>query len=276
VIDFPFALIAVAPKVNTAYMVPSNSPNAAGNAAHLSNAALADAMAAAMAWWRDAGVDCDLVDEPQDWLATARPRAAAPPPGKAKAEVPVVTAIAGGRTAWPDTLEAFAQWWMTEPALTAAGATRVPPAGPREPDLMVIAAMPEADDGTTLLSGPAGRLLDGFLAAAGLARAEIYCAAALPSRITAPDWAALAEQGLGDLLAHHVALVRPRRAILFGQSGISTLLRHDSPNNSPNLHSFNHTDDTVPILYALDLEAIVARPALKAGLWNRWLDWKKE
>jgi uracil-DNA glycosylase len=254
-------------------MVPYNSPNAAGNPAHLSGPALADAMAAAMAWWRDAGVDLDLVDAPQDWLEASRPRAATPPPSKAQPEVPAIEVIGGGRAAWPATLADFAPWWMAEPTLTPAGAPRVPPAGPEQPALMVVVTMPEADDRESLLSGPAGRLLDGFLAAAGLSRAQVYCAAALPVRSVSPDWAMLTEQGWGDLLAHHVALVRPERVILFGQSGISTLLRHDSPNTSPNLRSFNHTDATVPALSVLDLEAIVARPALKAGLWNRWLDW---
>ena len=167
----------------------------------------------------------------------------------------------------------FSAWWMAEPALAPAGAVRVPPSGPEAPALMVVVPMPEAQDGDSLLSGPAGRLLDGFLVAAGLSRAEVYCAAALPTRIAAADWAALAEQGLGDLLAHHIALVRPQRVIVFGQNGISTLLRNDSANNPTHLPSFNHDGAIVPALSAYDLEAIVARPALKAGLWNRWLDW---
>jgi DNA polymerase len=162
---------------------------------------------------------------------------------------------------------------MTTPDLAPAGAQRVPPSGPETPSLMVVVPMPEADDTDVLLSGPAGRLLDGFLAAAGLSRADIYCAAAMPSRIAAPDWAALAQAGLGELLAHHIGLVRPQRLILFGQNGISTLLGNVSTNNPTHLPSFNHGDAMIPALTAYDLETIVARPALKAGLWSRWLEW---
>ncbi|WP_231730191.1 uracil-DNA glycosylase family protein [Novosphingobium sp. Fuku2-ISO-50] len=273
------ALKAVSLKVNTAYMVPPISQFTAGDSAAagqysgLSAPGLAQAVEAALAWWRDAGVDADFADTPRDWLAVTRP--SPPPKARAVEKAPpaVAVAIAGGRDAWPTDLAGFAAWWMTEPALAANGALRVPPAGPEAPAMMIVVPMPEAQDSESLLSGPAGRLLDGFLAAAGLSRAEVYCAAALPARVAAPDWAALAEQGLGDLLAHHIALVRPQRAILFGQNGISTLLRNDSPNNPTRLPPFNHNGATVPALSVYDLEAIVARPALKAGLWNRWLDW---
>ncbi|MFX9242975.1 hypothetical protein ABTN97_19525, partial [Acinetobacter baumannii] len=91
--------------------------------------------------------------------------------------------------------------------------------------------MPAADDGTSLLSGAAGKLLDGFCLAAGLARAQVYCASMIPARIAAPDWAALAGAGFGTLAAHHVTLVRPQRLIVFGQNGISALLGNDSPNS---------------------------------------------
>ncbi len=257
-----FALKAGASKVNSTCMVPPNSQAAA----------LAQAVEAALAWWRDAGVDGDWSDSPQDWLAKARPaaRVAAPEPA---APAPAAM-IAGGDARLPADLSAFAAWWLTEPDLAPPGARRVPPAGPAAPDLMVIVPMPEAEDGNAILSGPAGRLLDGFLAAAGLSRAHVYCTAALPARIAAPDWAALAAAGLGRVLQHHVALVRPRRVLVFGQSGISALAGNDSPNNPPHLPFINHDGATLPALGAYDLETILARPALKAGLWSRWLDWQ--
>ena len=82
-----FALKAVSPKVNTAYMVPPISQFTADNSATpgLSAPALALAMEAALAWWRDAGVDGDFADAPQDWLAVARPN---PTPKAAAVEKP--------------------------------------------------------------------------------------------------------------------------------------------------------------------------------------------
>jgi len=255
-------------------MVPPISPDTAASAAKgLSGPALAQTVAAALAWWQDAGVDGDWLDEPQDWLAKAAPRPAARAAKAQPAEPAETPAIAGGRTAWPTEAAAFAAWWMTAPDLAPVGAQRVPPAGPEAPPLMVVVPMPEAGDSDGLLSGPAGRLLDGFLTAAGLSRAAVYCTAAIPSRIAAPDWAALAQAGLGELLAHHIALVRPQRLILFGQNGISTLMGNASPNKPTHLPSINHGESMIPALTAYDLETIVARPALKAGLWGRWLDW---
>jgi len=255
-------------------MVPPISPDtAAGGAAAFSGPALARAVEAALAWWQDAGVDGDWVDAPQDWLAKTTPRPAAKATSAPATEPVGPPAIAGGPNAWPAEPARFAAWWMTAPDLAPDGAQRVPPAGPPTPPLMVVVPMPEACDTDVLLSGPAGRVLDGFLSAAGLSRAAIYCTAAIPARIAAPDWAALAQAGLGAVLSHHIALVRPQRLILFGQNGISTLMGNASPNKTPHLPSINHDESMIPVLSAYDLETIVARPALKAGLWSRWLDW---
>ena len=256
-------------------MVPviSQLSQKAGLPTALTGPAIAEAVDAALAWWRDAGVDGDFADEAQDWLAATKPaahvKAAAP---VAKPE-PERVAIAGGPDVWPRDLAEFSTWWMAEPALGVFGPARIAPVGPAAPALMIVVPMPEAQDGETLLSGPAGRLLNALLAAAGLSRDAIYCSAACPARIAAPDWAALAEQGLGQLLAHHIALVQPQRVVIFGQNGISTLLGNGSPNNAGHLPFVNHSGATVPTLTMYDLEAIVARPALKAALWTRWLEW---
>ena len=178
-----------------------------------------------------------------------------------------------GPAAWPTDLAQFAQWWLETPDLAPAGVPRLAPVGPAEPPLMIVAAMPGADDHDALLSGRSGRLLDGFLAAAGYSRDAVYCASALPARIAAPDWTALAAQGLGEVLRHHCALVRPQRVILFGEAGISALLGHAPPHKSTHLPPINHDGPMIPALYGYDLDAMVARPALKAGLWSRWLDW---
>lgn len=255
--------------MNTVPPDPANLPPAGR-----SGPALAQAVAAALDWWREAGVDGDWIDSAQDWLANAatprKPAAALAPEPVVEAPAPL---IGGGSANWPATLAGFAPWWLTEPDLAQAGARRIAPGGPATPPLMVVVPMPEAQDDEALLSGPAGRLLDAFLAAAGLLRAEVYCAAALPARIAAPDWAGLAQSGLGQILAHHIALVAPQRLILFGQNGISALMGNGSANNPASLPSINHDGAPVPVLGAYDLEAILARPALKQGLWDRWLDW---
>ncbi|WP_264424246.1 uracil-DNA glycosylase family protein [Novosphingobium sp. KCTC 2891] len=234
-------------------------------------------MGAALDWWRDAGVDCAFVDDPQDWLAASRP-VVPPTPAqrKAMAEAEVVAAIppiGADRAGWPSELAGFAAWWMAEPSLAPAGARRVPPAGPAEAELMVLVAMPEEEDSERLLSGRGGKMLDAMLAAMDLSRDRTYLTSVLPARIAVPDWADLASRRLGDVLAHHVALAQPRRLLVFGRSLVSTLLDNDSTHKRSDLRAFNHDGGSVPAISTYDLEALLAKPAFKASLWNRWLEW---
>jgi DNA polymerase len=235
---------------------------------------IAQAIGAALDWWRAAGIDCDFVDDPQDWLAAARPAAKAPVVAKAlEPEAPPPPMVGGSREGWPPDLPTFGPWWMQEPTLAPAGLPRLAPRGPAGAALMILVVMPEADDGDRLLSGRGGRMIDAMLSAMGLSAEETYIASALPARVAMPDWAALAAQGLGAVLAHHIALASPRRLLIFGREGISTLLGHDSPQSLSNLRSVDHEQGSVPAISAYDLEAILAKPGFKAQLWNRWLDW---
>ena len=75
---------------------------------------LAEQIAAAQAWWREAGVDLAFADEPQGWLAApaeeepVRPKASA---AAAPAE-PEHPRIGGKPSGWPQELAAFPPWWI--------------------------------------------------------------------------------------------------------------------------------------------------------------------
>ncbi|HQS97967.1 MAG: hypothetical protein B7Y31_05710 [Novosphingobium sp. 16-62-11] len=239
------------------------------------------AVTAALDWWRDAGVDHAFVDDPQDWLTQARdvPEKAPLAPMKPLRDMPAQRsdspqiAKVSDRSGWPQSLEAFAPWWLDEPHLAPAGLRRLPPIGPAGADLMVLVPMPSADDTEALLSGRAGRLLDGILAASGLDRTRTYMASTLPAHVPMPDWQAFNTAGLGDVLLHHIALAAPKRLLILGASGISTLLGHDPPNLALSLRDINQESSPIAALSARDLEAMLARPALKAGFWSKWLEW---
>jgi uracil-DNA glycosylase len=124
-----------------------------------------------------------------------------------------------------------------------------------------------------LLSGRAGRLLDAMLAAMGISRGETYLASALPAHVPMPDWAALGVTGLGSVLLHHIELAAPKKLLIFGASGVSALLGHDPTNLAQSLRAINHDSAQLAAMTAWDLDAMLARPALKAGFWGRWLDW---
>ena len=86
---------------------------------------------------------------------------------------------------------------------------RIPPRGSACAELMIVVAHPEEQDQDSLLSGTEGRLLSGFLRAAGIAPERTYCASLLPRHAVADELAAgtLAAVPLAErALQQHVVL----------------------------------------------------------------------
>lgn len=243
------------------------------------NPAFGAQIASAMAWWREAGVDCDFLDEPQAWLAEPEPAGeparearapAAPVPPPQPAPIPVVPAI--DRASLPASLPEFAAWWLAEPLLDNGRLTgRIAPRGAAGARLMILVPHPEREDAESLLSGPQGRLLDGMLAAMGVPAEEAYFASLLPRHTPHADWDAAKAAGIGEIAAHHVALVGPRMVISFC-GNILPLPGNDPPNNSDTLRRFNHGDLSIPLLPERELSALIERPRWKGAFWRRWLD----
>lgn len=244
--------------------------------------ALADQIAAAIDWWREAGVDRDFTDDATSWLAepeaetqegkpAAAPRRveAAPPPIPEKK----IAKIGGERALWPSDLAGFRGWWLSEPTIDAGGLTpRIPPRGEEKPALMVLVPEPEADDRETLLSGPHGGLLAAMLGAMGVAPDAAYVASALPRHTPVPDWEHMRQAGLGDILAHHIALVRPERLLVLGRN-IPSLLGHDAAQETAPYTKFEQESQTVPVLVAPGLAQQLRRGTERERLWRLWLDW---
>lgn len=244
--------------------------------------------AAAIAWWRGAGVDHAFSDESSTWLADPAAEVTQPPaqpqfePPKPPPPPPVAR-IGGAPDALPTDLAAFTQWWLSEPSLdggqtagriaprVATDPTR-PNDDARRPEVMVVVDHPEADDTDRLLSGAQGRMLDAILTALGIAPDQAYIASALPRHTPMPDWPALQAAGLGEILCHHVNLAAPRRLLVFG-AHISSLLGHDPTKSTEPLRQFNQEGASIPALVAPGLGALMARPRGKARLWQDLLDW---
>ncbi|MGX7952681.1 hypothetical protein ACWPM1_08945 [Tsuneonella sp. HG249] len=236
-------------------------------------------IAAALDWWREAGVDAVYHDEPRAWLADPQTSAHSPSHTPTKVEKrapppdPPVPKIGGLREGWPSDLAAFRNWWLTEPSLDEGGLfPRIAPSGEAGAELMILVPMPEEDDRDSLLAGPQGRLLNGFLNAAGLDTQQVYRAAVLSRHTPLADWAELERHGMGALLAHHVALARPKRLLVLGRN-ILPLCGHDPTQGAQMLRSFNHEGGTVPALFAAGLERLLGNWQLRARLWQQWLEW---
>lgn len=242
---------------------------------------LADDIAAAIEWWRDAGVDCGFDDDARDWLAGRAPATvaeppAAPPPSFTPPPPPPAPRIGGDREGWPQDLAAFSDWWLHEPLLDAGQVfDRIAPSGPANAALMILVDHPEATDTQRLLSGDQGRLLDAILAALGMQRDAVYCASVLPRHMPLPDWPGLATAGLGEVALHHVRLAAPQRLITFGKH-VSSLLGHDPAKSAATASPFYPVEPGIPALAAPELGTLMARPRGKGDLWRALLDWQTD
>lgn len=242
------------------------------------NRQLLDEITGALDWWREAGVDFDYLDEPREWLSPPeddagggrRERRPPPPPPPAEVRPPEPRI---DPAALPCDLAAFRQWWMHEPLLDAGStAGRVAPQGMPGAAMMVVVEMPEAQDRDSLLCGQHGALLDAILSAHGTNREEVYLASALPRAMPAPDWAVLDKAGIGQVLAHHIALAAPQRLIVLG-GNVLPLIGHESPQRPAVLRTFNHEGLTIPLLASWGLDALLHTPRAKPVLWRTWLEW---
>ena len=137
---------------------------------------------------------------------------------------------------------------------------------------MVIVTDPEQEDSEQLLSGPQGRLLSRMLAAMGIADDRVYIASALPRHMPMADGATMAVQGLGEVLLHHIGLVRPARVVAFG-ANLPPLFGHNTAQEAQSLQEINHDGRCIPLMVSEGLESMMAMPRLKARFWHRWLDW---
>ncbi|MBU0670004.1 MAG: hypothetical protein KKG32_08075 [Alphaproteobacteria bacterium] len=254
-------------------------------AMHLQDFSSREALAGALAWWREAGVDCDFADAPCDWLAQAEtvepvtaPKleaiAKAPPPRTAiqralASESENGARVGGAAAHYPGDLETFRQFWLTEPGLDERGsAGRVAPRGSTGAKLMLLVAQPDPEDDERLLSGPQGRLLAAILRAMGLSEDETYIASALPRPAPLPDWNALAARGLGELTRHHIALAAPQRLVVFGRALAPLLAPDGEP--SPVLQL---RDSNVPAMLAPRLDRLARMPGHRKQFWTNWLEW---
>jgi DNA polymerase len=236
---------------------------------------LAEQVAAAQEWWREAGVDSDFADAPRNWLAQpAKPAPAAEPARvAAKPAEPVNPPLGGDPATWPQSLADFAPWWLGNAQLETAGtAPRIAPRGAANAELMVLVPMPEASDSDRLLSGPHGRLIANMLRAMGVPEDRAFLAAALPRHAHHPDWSALAERELGKLLVHLVNLATPKRLLVLGRAMLP-LFGHGSAQPGQKPLPIKLQGSPVPALVSFGPENLLETPRFRKLLWQGWLDW---
>lgn len=220
--------------------------------------------ASALEWWRDAGVDVLVSDDPFDWLAApAASPATAIPATAFSAPAPVATATL------PTSWDAFLVWRTGADAPESAwGTPPIAPAGETS-GLMVLVDCPEREDRDALLSGAAGRLFDRMLAAIGLARADVHLASMATARPLTGRMPRDIEARLGEIARHHVALAAPPRLLVMGNAASRAVLATDLAEARGSLRALNHKDGrTTSVVATFHPRFLLERPATKADAWK--------
>lgn len=226
-----------------------------------------DRAASALRWWRDAGVDALVREEPRDWLAAspptepARPQVA-PEPAPEPAPAPPL----------PDDLERFRAWLAETDDLPGAapGSARLLPIGDPGAGLMVLVDMPAPEDiaAGSLLAGEAGALFDRMLAAIGLTRDRLYLAALSPVRSPTGMLDPAAARRLADIARHHVGLVAPRALLLFGDACTRALLGASVAKTRARWNALETPDQPVRTIATIRPAKLLVQPALKKLAWE--------
>lgn len=216
--------------------------------------------ASTLEWWRDAGVDM-LVDEAsRDWLAPplAKPAVTSPAP-----DAPAVPA-------WPDTVEDFVAWRMSDAAPDHAPGRMVPPQISSSARLMLLVDMPEAEDVEhgRLVGGAAGRLLDRMLAAIGQERSTVHLVPLTVTRPVSGRIVAEQEVALGGIARHFMQLLAPDAVLAFGSAASRAIAATDDNAPRGGLRIVNHDGRDWPIIASYHPRFLIERPAAKAESWK--------
>lgn len=230
-------------------------------------------LAGTLNWWAEAGVDCLVADEAREWLRPPDP-ATKPDdvPGRLEGPASVPRSpTPQAREPFPDQLALFHDWLRASDALpyAAPGAPRLCPAGDPAAGLMIMTAMPLAEDCASgaLLSGPAGRLFDRMLAAIGRNRDTIYLAGLSCIRPAGGRFDPAGAERCGEIALHHVGLAAPKTLLLLGDGCARALLGMTAAQGRGKLHRIDTKAGPVNAVVTLAPDYLLSQPSAKAHAW---------
>jgi DNA polymerase len=219
-------------------------------------------------WWRDAGVDVLIDEEPRNWLAEAKPVAV-----KAASE-PTMTAApapAPRPMRLPQTLAEFLAWLTTDADTLSDYPVRqrLAPEGDPASIPMIVTDVPERGDAEAghLLTGESGALFDKMLSAWKIDRSQIYLVSVAPARPAGALMDKAALDLLAPLLVHHIRLVAPKKLWLMGEAASRAVLGMNVAEARGRLHTINYDGVTVQAIATLHPRVVVANPKSKGQVW---------
>ena len=224
-----------------------------------------------LGWWRDAGVDCAVQEEPRDWLKPAP----APVPSEVTEAGANAPRLRSGRAEvlepLPDQLPLFHDWLKASDALPYAAphAPRVCPTGDPASGLMIMTAMPSVEDCSagTLLSGDAGRLFDRMLAAIGQSRDTSYMAGLSCLRPTGGQFDTAGATRCAEIARHHLGLVGPKAVLLLGDACSKALLGLGAGPARGKIHRIATPAGEIAAIVTLHPDYLLDHPRHKGLAW---------
>lgn len=228
-------------------------------------------------WWRDAGVDTLIDEEPRNWLAEGKPVKPVAPAEAGAARggstvLPVAApASAGATLVLPKSLPDFLVWFATDVDTLHDYPVRqrLAPEGDPTNTPMIVTDVPERDDaqGGRLLTGEVGSLFDKMLAAWKIDRSAIYLAALAPARPASGMIDRIALDLLGPLLVQHIRLAAPKKLWLMGEAASRAVLGMNVAEATGRLHHINYDEVTVEAIATLHPRVLLREPNSKARVW---------
>ena len=221
-------------------------------------------------WWRDAGVDILIDEEPRNWLAEAKP-VVTKPPAESLTVAPTPTLIRHNAPL-PARLPDFLAWLASDTQTLGDYPVRQRLAAEGDPANipMVVTDVPERGDAAEghLLTGDVGDLFDKMLAAWKIDRSGIYLAALAPAR---PAGALMDEKSLqllAPLLIHHIRLAAPKKLWLMGEAASRAVLGMNVAEAMGRLHIVNYDGVTVEAIATLHPRVLLREPKSKGRVWE--------
>lgn len=235
------------------------------------NLDFAGSIASVLDWWRDAGVDVLVDDDPRDWLTAidVAPAVAAPVAPPVAVTSSPAAASPAPPLAMPDTIEAFLAWRVGDASPEAAWTSApIAASGPADAQVMMFVDCPDRDDQEALLSGAPGRLFDRMLAAIGLSRDQVHLAAVCNRRPATGRIAREIEAQLADVARHHIGLIAPKRLLLMGDAANRVVLGANGVRGGEILQEVNHRNGKAEAVASFHPRFLIEKPAAKAQAWR--------
>lgn len=141
--------------------------------------------------------------------------------------------------------------------------------GSTTPQWLVLTEPPDeaADASGEVLPGPAGKLLDHMLTAAGLSRDAVFVTPVLKCRPPRGRPAEAAElQACSGILGRQIALLQPRLVLAMGRQSAQSLTGRADPIGK--LRGAAHHAFERPLVATYDPAYLLRAPADKAGAWD--------